>query len=163
MFEGCAYAWPRVAVMTPGLKPTKTQIRLGSSTSVRGERWAYLDGGAYLDVVRCFAVGVGTPRGKMTFLLSPLFSNSSCLRFAELFDSVVACFPVFEEGPAADFAYSNCFKTPLKVDGDSGVISLEEVSLVSLPAVRVFAAEARVRAILTARKWVTGNFGQKSS
>lgn len=30
----------------PGLVPMKTQMRLGSRMSVRGERWAYLEGGA---------------------------------------------------------------------------------------------------------------------
>ena len=57
LLEGCAYACPRVAVITPGLKPTKTPMRLGSRMSVRGDKCAYLDGSAYLDVCRCFFCG----------------------------------------------------------------------------------------------------------
>jgi len=146
--------------MTPGLKPTKTQIRSGSSTSVSGERCAYLDGGAYLDDVRRAFVGVRTAGGAITSMLSLLFSNCSCRRFAELFESAVACFLVLEEVVVADFAYSNCFNTPLKVGGDLEATSSEEVPLICSPTVSVFLAAARVRAILTTTKWVIGNFGQ---
>lgn len=49
--------------MIPGLKPTKTQMRLGSSTSVRGARCAYIEGGAYCVDVRCrFAGELDTER-----------------------------------------------------------------------------------------------------
>jgi len=57
--EGCAYAWPWSAVLTPGLVPTKTHIRFGSRMSTSGERWAYFEGSAYLLAVRCFFAGRG--------------------------------------------------------------------------------------------------------
>lgn len=46
-------------MLTPGLVPTKTQIRFGSRMSTRGERWAYLEGSAYLLDFRCFFAGRG--------------------------------------------------------------------------------------------------------
>lgn len=46
-----------MAVWTPGFVPTKMQIRFGVRMSVRGVRWAYLEGGAYLLGLRCFFLG----------------------------------------------------------------------------------------------------------
>jgi len=50
-----------MAVWTPGLVPTKTQIKLGSSMSTSGDRWAYCAGPAYLLVLRFFFGGGDGP------------------------------------------------------------------------------------------------------
>ena len=46
-----------MAVWTPGLVPTKTQIKFGSSMSTSGDKWAYFAGPAYLLVFRFFFGG----------------------------------------------------------------------------------------------------------
>jgi hypothetical protein len=47
----------------PGFVPTKTQIRFASRMSVRGERWAYFEGVAYLLDARAFFLGRGDEAG----------------------------------------------------------------------------------------------------
>lgn len=82
--------------MIPGLKPTKTQMRFGSSTSVRGARCAYFEGGAYCVDVRCRFAGeldteravpglssfVGSGRLRLAFVTVSLLtlSNATVLR-----------------------------------------------------------------------------------
>lgn len=41
-------------MLTPGFVPTNTHIKFGSKMSTSGERWAYLEGSAYLLDLRCF-------------------------------------------------------------------------------------------------------------
>lgn len=83
---GWAYACPEVAVLTPGLKPTKTQIKFGSKISVRGFRCAYFSGGAYLldSLRRLLGDGDASPmilaesRVRFGFLLIDCLSVGCC-------------------------------------------------------------------------------------
>ena len=43
-----------MAVWIPGFVPTKTHIRFGERMSLRGGRWAYFEGSAYLEGLRFF-------------------------------------------------------------------------------------------------------------